>query len=105
MGKREVKIKPKAARPADKRAAAHPLDSLLPMIQADGRELHLDATVVEVAEMSQLAELASQPKIRRYLLCRLSDTAALVEPGCSDQFEDALKQLKHTPKVLRGDWQ
>ena len=103
MGKREVK--PKAARPPVKRPAAHPLDELLPMIRAEGRELHLNATVVEVAEMSQLAELASQPKIRRYLLCRLSDTAALVEPGCTPQFEEALKQMKHTPKLLRGDWQ
>jgi hypothetical protein len=103
MGKREVK--PKAARPPAKRPAGHPLDELLPMIQAEGRELHLNATVVEVAEMSQLAELASQPKIRRHLLCRLSDTAALVEPGRTRQFEEALKQMKHTPKLLRGDWQ
>ncbi|HEY3967540.1 MAG TPA: hypothetical protein VGM05_23470 [Planctomycetaceae bacterium] len=92
-------------RKAAKRNAAHPLDGLLPLIEAEGRELHLHATVLEVAEMNQLAELASQPKIRRYLLCRLSDTAALVEPGCTRELEDTLTALQHTPKRLHGDWQ
>ena len=92
-------------RKTTKSAARHPLDELLPLIEPAGRELHLNATVLEVAEMSQLAELASQPKIRRYLLCRLSDTAALVEPGCTEELEETLTALKHTPKLLRGEWQ
>ena len=50
------------------------LDSLLPLLQPEGRELHLNAAIVEVAEPAQLAELAANPRIRRFLLARLSDT-------------------------------
>ena len=41
------------------------LDALLPLLQPHQRELHLNASVVEVAEPSQLAELAADPRIRR----------------------------------------
>ena len=51
------------------------LDSLLPLLQPEGRELHLKAAIVEVAEPAQLVELAANPRIRRFLLARLSDTA------------------------------
>ena len=34
------------------------LDSLLPLLQPEGRELHLNAAILEVAEPAQLAELA-----------------------------------------------
>jgi len=34
------------------------LDSLLPLLHPEGRELHLNAAIVEVAEPAQLAELA-----------------------------------------------
>ena len=43
------------------------LDSLLPLLQPEGPELHLNAAIVEVAEPAQLAELAADPRIRRYL--------------------------------------
>jgi hypothetical protein len=79
------------------------LDSLLPLLQPDGSELHLNAAIVEVAEPAQLAELAADPRIRRYLLARLSDTVALVDPGHARELETALLGAGHTPKVLTGD--
>jgi hypothetical protein len=79
------------------------LDSLLPLLQPDGPELHLNAAVLEVAEPAQLAELAADPRIRRYLLARLSDTVALVDPGHARDMESALLDAGHTPKVLTGD--
>lgn len=81
------------------------LDALLPRLQPHQPELHLNAAVVEVAEPAQLAELAANPRIRRYLLVRLSDTAALVDPGRAGDLEAALLEAGHTPKVLAGEWQ
>lgn len=79
------------------------LDSFLPLLQPEGSELHLNAAIVEVAEPAQLAELAADPRIRRYLLARLSDTVALVDPGHAREVESALLGAGHTPKVLTGD--
>jgi hypothetical protein len=79
------------------------LDSLLPVLQPEGPELHLNAAIVEVAGPAQLAELAADPRIRRYLLARLSDTVALVDPGQARDLETALLDAGHTPKVLTGD--
>ena len=84
---------------------ANTLDALLPRLQTHQPELHLNASVVEVADPSQLAELAADPRIRRYLLARLSDTAALVDPGRAGDLEAALLEAGHTPKVLAGEWQ
>ena len=81
------------------------LDSLLPLLQPEGPELHLNAAIVEVAEPAQLAELAADPRIRRYLLARLSDTVVLVDPGHARDLERALLDAGHTPKVLAGDWE
>lgn len=80
------------------------LDTLLPLLEPHGPELHLHASVVEVAEPSQLAELAADPRIRRYLLARLSDTAALVDSRREGDLEAALLEAGHTPKVLAGEW-
>jgi hypothetical protein len=81
------------------------LDSLLPLLKTDGPELHLNAAVLEVADPAQLAELAADPRIGRYLLARLSDTIALVDPGHAREMESALLDAGHTPKVLTGDWE
>ena len=79
------------------------LNSLLPLLQPEGPELHLNAAIVEVAEPAQLVELAANPRIRRFLLARLSDTVALVDPGHAGEIEAALLAAGHTPKVLTGD--
>lgn len=81
------------------------LEALLPLLQPQGQEIHLNATVLEVSDMAQLAELAADAKIRRYLLGRLSDTAALVDPGTAEALEAALLAAGHTPKRLQGEWQ
>ncbi|MGF1580955.1 MAG: hypothetical protein ACFCD0_16450 [Gemmataceae bacterium] len=75
------------------------LDSLLPRLEPQGKELHLNAALVEVSDPSQLAELATNGKVRRYLLGRLSDTVALVEPGCEKKVEEALFAAGHMPKT------
>lgn len=79
------------------------LDSLLVLLAPAQPELHLHAAVLEVAEPALLAELASDARIRRYLLGRLSDTVALVDPGHAEDLEKALLASGHTPKVLQGD--
>lgn len=81
------------------------LDALLPLLQPQGQELHINAAVLEVTDIAQLAELAADAKIRRYLLARISDTAALVDPGCAEALEAALLAVGHTPKRLQGEWQ
>ncbi len=81
----------------------NPLDSLLPLIvPADSPEWHANAAILETAAPSQLAELAADGKIRRYLLGRLSDTVALVDPGQADALEQALLESGHTPKLAEG---
>jgi hypothetical protein len=76
------------------------LDSLLPLVEPNGPELHLGAAILEVAEPALLVELAADPRIRRYLLARLSGTVALVDPGHAQDIEKALLDAGHTPKVL-----
>ena len=78
------------------------LDRLLPLLQPRGNELHEHATVLEVGESAQLIELASQSKIRRFLLARLSDTVALVDPGQTDALAKVLLTQGQTPKVAKG---
>jgi hypothetical protein len=49
-----------------------------------------------------LVELAANPKVRRYLLARLSDTVALVDPGHADALAKVLLAEGHTPKMVKG---
>ena len=85
-----------------KPAAADPLDEWLPLLVARRAEMHYGVAVLEVTEPTQLLELAANPKIRRYLLARLSDTVALVEPGSEDALAKALLAAGHTPKHADG---
>jgi hypothetical protein len=78
----------------------NPLDQWLPLLEADG--VVVDACLVEVADAAQLVELARNPRIGRYLLGRLSDTAALVDPGHEDDLLKALRTAGHTPKTAQG---
>ena len=75
------------------------LDSLLPRFEPRRGEVHVNASLLEVSEPAQLAELAADGKIRRFLLGRVSDTVALVDPGCAKQVEEALLAAGHTPKI------
>jgi len=53
---------------------------VLPVLQVQRPELHENAAILEVSEMTQLVELASTQD-PAYLLARLSDTVALIDPG------------------------
>jgi hypothetical protein len=79
------------------------LDDLLPLLQARQAEVHVHAALLEVNDIAQLVELAANPKIRRYLLARLSDTAALVDPGQTEALAKALLAEGHTPKMVEGN--
>jgi hypothetical protein len=78
------------------------LDQLLPLLQPRRAELHEHVTVLEVSDAAQLAELAADGKVRRYLLARLSDTVALIDPGHVDVLTRALLAGGHTPKMVKG---
>lgn len=52
--------------------------------------------------MAQLAELAANPRIRRYLLARLSDTVALIDPGQAEALARVLLAEGYTPKRVKG---
>ncbi len=78
------------------------LEERLPLLQPRQAELHEDVSVLEVGDSAQLAELASDPRIRRYLLARLSDTVALIDPGQEEALAKALLAGGHTPKRVKG---
>jgi len=78
------------------------LEDLLPLLAPEAPELHLNAALLEVADPAQLAELAATPDIGRYLLGRLSDTVALVDPGRGEDLWRALRRAGHTPRRLTG---
>lgn len=78
------------------------LDELLPLLRPRRVELHHHVSLLEVSDAATLLELAANPRIRRYLLARLSDTVALVDPGQADVLARALLAEGHTPKFVTG---
>lgn len=83
-------------------AAKHPLDPILPLIEPDRPTVLADAAILEVQDMAQLLELGRDPKVGRYLLARLSDTVALVDPGAEQALIEALRAAGHTPRTAKG---
>ena len=77
------------------------LDEVLPLAEPSGEEVHLGAAVLEVRDPVQLLELAADPALRVFLLCRLAPTVALVDPGHADDLADVLRRRGHTPKILK----
>ena len=78
------------------------LDDLLPLLEPSRAEVHENAAVIEVAEAIHLVELAANPRIRCFLLGRLSDTAALIDPQYCNALAKALQAEGHTPKMVKG---
>lgn len=78
------------------------LNELLPLLASFQNEVHVNVGVLEVSDVAQLVELAANRKIRRYLLARLSDTVALIDPGQVDALAKALLAAGHTPKLVKG---
>jgi len=76
---------------------------LLPMAQPEQVELHVEAVLLETAAPEDLAALAADPRIARHLLCRLSDTVALVDPDAATELADALRAIDRTPRIVRED--
>jgi len=77
-------------------------DSLLSMGEVEGIELHRNAALIEVAEAGQLEAIAQDSRLGRFLLCRLSKTVAVVDPGRAEAFAQALLAAGHTPKRVKG---
>jgi hypothetical protein len=82
--------------------AKHPLDQLLPLLEPDGPAVLADAALLEVEGVSQLLELSRDPRIGRYLLARISDTVALIDPGAEEDLVKALRAAGHTPRTAKG---
>ena len=82
---------------------ANPLDELLPLLRGARAEVHRNVAVLEVADAARMVEFAADPKVRRHLLGRLSDTVALVDPGQEDALAKSLLALGHTPRVANGE--
>ena len=78
------------------------LDELLPHFEPSTPEVHLGAAVLEVGDPIQLLELASDAALRPFLLCRLSDRVALVDPGRAGDLAEALRRHGHTPKIHKS---
>ena len=81
---------------------SNPLDELLPLLRGTRTEAHKNVAVLEVADATQMIEFAADPKVRRCLLGRLSDTVALVDPGQEDALAKTLLSQGHTPRVATG---
>ena len=78
------------------------LDELLPMLAPRSAELHENVSIVEVQDSTHLLELAANPRIRRCLLARLSDTVALIDPGELAALTKILLAEGHMPKTAKG---
>lgn len=76
------------------------LDHLLPRLRGHGAIEN--ATLLEVESPAQLVALARDPKTARYLLARIDDHTALVDPGAEDALFAALRAAGHTPKTIAG---
>jgi hypothetical protein len=69
----------------------------------DGRTkatLHQNLPILEVAEPFLLDVLLADAATAPYILARLSDSTAIVDPKHTDALLTRLLKLKHTPKVL-----
>jgi len=83
----------------------NPLDMLLPRLEVSTPSAYRNVAILEVTDAARLVELAADSKIRRFLLGRLSDTIALIDPGQEDACVKALLAGGHTPKVVNGEAQ
>ncbi len=84
------------------KSARHPLDELLPLLEAERAAVLARADVLEVEDLAALVALARDPRIGKHLLARLSDTVALVDPGARDDLVAALRAAGHTPRTAEG---
>ena len=91
---------------AARTSAAELLDDLLPLAEPSEKELHVGVAVLEVGDPAQLLELAADTGLRPFLLCRLSPTIALVDPGRADDLAEMLRRRgadSQDPQVLNAN--
>ena len=62
--------------------------------------IHENVALLEAANKLLLDTLYADPNTRPFLLARLSDTVAIVQPDKFDVLLSRLKKSGHTPKVL-----
>ncbi len=67
-----------------------------------GPILHDNLPLIEVADHLILDDLYADPLAAKYLLTRLSPSAAIVAPGQMDALLAYMLKLGHTPKVLEA---
>ncbi|MBI5365766.1 MAG: hypothetical protein HZA54_01910 [Planctomycetes bacterium] len=91
----------------DRHSPAHSartaLDLALPLLIPEQAELHRNCALLEVDEPARLVRIARDARLGRYLLGRLSDTVALVDPGGADALAAALLAAGYTPKRVVGE--
>jgi hypothetical protein len=93
MAKKQAASKPKPL------SAAAILEEAIPLAEPDRVEVHRGATILEVSSPAQLVELGMDRAFCGILLCRLSPTVALVDPGKSEELVEILRRRGHTPKA------
>jgi hypothetical protein len=77
------------------------LDDLLPLLRTPRAELHRHVSILEVSTTALLLELAVNPRVRRFLLGRLSDTDALIDPDWTAELVQALRKEGYLPKISK----
>jgi len=77
-------------------------DPFLPLLDPEGPAVVTNAALLETQDLAQLLELSRDPRVGRYLLARLSDTVALVDPGAEALLIKALRAAGHTPRTVKG---
>jgi hypothetical protein len=65
---------------------------------------HMNLTVLEVADPSDLNVLLADPRIGMLIAARLSDSSAIVTPDKTEALLKALKDGGHTPKIVRPEF-
>jgi hypothetical protein len=62
---------------------------------------HMNLTLLEVADPSDLNVLMADPRIGMLIAARLSDSSAIITPDKTEALLKALKEAGHTPKIVR----
>ncbi len=64
--------------------------------------IHQNLPVIEVAHGFLLDMIIADKKTKPYIMKRLSDSMAIVDPKHFDKLVERLQKMGHLPKVLEG---
>ena len=64
--------------------------------------LHQNLPVIEVAHSFLLDMILNDKKTNPYVMKRLSDRVAIIDPTQFDKLVERLRKMGHLPKVLEG---